>query len=129
MANLPLSLKPGEADRIKEKYPNHIPVLMFRGAKIDPDFPELKKSKFLVPRSLTLGMFSYVVRKQLTLPPEKALFLFVCNSLPTTSTLLSELYAHYRSDDGFLRITYMSESAFGATATSITKAQISHASA
>jgi GABA(A) receptor-associated protein len=113
MANLPFYLKPGEAERLREKYPERIPVLLFRGAKIDPAFPHLQKNKFLVPRSLTLGMFSYVVRKQLTLPPEKALFLFVGNSLPTTGSLISDLYHHYKNDDGALHVIYMSESAFG----------------
>ena len=86
---------------------------MLRGSKIDPSFPHLTKNKFLVPKSLTLGMFSYVVRKHLTLPPEKALFLFIGDTLPTTGTLVSELYARYKSDDGALRVVYMSESAFG----------------
>ena len=117
MANLlPIapSLSLAEAAKFKERYPDRIPVFMLRGAKIDPSFPHLTKSKFLVPKSLTLGMFSYVVRKHLTLPPEKALFLFVGNSLPTTGTLMSELYHHYKSEDGALRMIYMSESAFGA---------------
>ncbi len=113
MANLPFYLKPGEAERLREKYPERIPVILVRGAKIDPSFPHLPKNKFLVPKSLTLGMFSYVVRKQLTLPPEKALFLFVGNSLPTTGSLISELYHHYRHDDGALHMVYMSESVFG----------------
>jgi GABA(A) receptor-associated protein len=115
MANLQtsLTLKPGEAEKLREKYPDRIPVLLFRGTKIDPSFPHLSKSKFLVPKSLTLGMFSYVVRKQLTLPPEKALFLFVGSSLPTTGTLMSELYHLYKQNDGALHMIYMSESVFG----------------
>ena len=113
MANLPFYLKPGEAERLREKYPERIPVILLRGTKIDPAFPHLQKNKFLVPRSLTLGMFSYVVRKQLTLPPEKALFLFVGDSLPTTGSFMSELYHHYKNTDGALHVIYMSESAFG----------------
>jgi GABA(A) receptor-associated protein len=115
MANLQPRLTTQEYAKFKERYPDRIPVFLLRGAKIDPSFPHLTKNKFLVPKSLTLGMFSYVVRKQLTLPPEKALFLFVENMLYTTGTLMSEIYAANKSDDGALRIVYMSESAFGAT--------------
>jgi GABA(A) receptor-associated protein len=117
MANLPPktpALSPQEFAKFQEKFPDRIPVFVLRGAKIDPSFPHLSKNKFLVPKCLTLGMFSYVVRKQLTLAPEKALFLFVGNTLPTTGTLMSELYHMHKSPDGALRMTYMSESAFGA---------------
>jgi GABA(A) receptor-associated protein len=47
------------------------------------------------------------------LPPEKALFLFVGDSLPVTGAMMSELYERYKSPDGALRIIYTSESAFG----------------
>lgn len=108
------TLSPQEYSKFHERYPDRIPVFVLRGAKIDPSFPYLNKHKFLVPKSLTLGMFCYVVRKHLTLPPEKALFLFIDNTLPTTGTLMSELYHHHKSQDGALRVIYMSESAFGA---------------
>lgn len=116
MANLQpqqLKLTTEEFGKFKERYPDRIPVFMLRATKIDPSFPQLSKNKFLVPKNLTIGMFSYVVRKHLTLPPEKALFLFVGNTLYTTGTLMSDIYAANRSDDGALRIVYMSESAFG----------------
>jgi GABA(A) receptor-associated protein len=49
----------------------------------------------------------------MTLPPEKALFVFVNNTLPTSSTFLSELYTNHKSQDGALRMTYTSENTFG----------------
>jgi GABA(A) receptor-associated protein len=115
MANLPspLTLSAKELERIQTNHPDRVPIFMIRGRNIDPSFPVLQKCKYLVPKSLTLGMFSYVVRKQLVLQPEKALFLFVGNSLPTTGTLISDLYHSHKSPDGALRVTYMSESVFG----------------
>jgi GABA(A) receptor-associated protein len=47
------------------------------------------------------------------LPPEKAIFLFINNTLETSSALMSDLYARYKSADGALRIVYTSESTFG----------------
>jgi len=116
MANLQpqqLKLTTEEFAKFKERYPDRIPVFLLRASKIDPSFPHLPKNKFLVPKNLTLGMFSYVVRKHLTLPPEKALFLFVADTLYTTGTLMSDIYFANRSEDGALRVIYMSESAFG----------------
>lgn len=111
--DLPFALTAKVRETLNTRHPDKIPVFVLRAPKTDPSFPHLPKSKFLVPRSITLGMFSYVVRKHMTLPPEKALFLFVNNSLETSSILMSELYARYRSDDGALRLIYTSESTFG----------------
>jgi GABA(A) receptor-associated protein len=114
MANpLPFALTKKTVDILRSRHPDRIPVIMIRSPKIDPSFPPLEKVKYLVPRSITLGMFSYVIRKQMTLPPEKALFLFVENTLVPSSALMGELYGRFRSDDQALRIMYMSESTFG----------------
>jgi GABA(A) receptor-associated protein len=102
-----------EAKRILSKFPGRVPVLVNRASGIASDIPHLPKSKFLVPSSLTVGQFIFIVRKQLIMPPEKALFLFVNNNLPTSSMLMSELYATYKDKDGFLRVIYTSESTFG----------------
>jgi GABA(A) receptor-associated protein len=109
-----LALTSADLEKLQHKYPSRIPVFMIRARGADPSFPTLTRQKFLVPKDLTLGMFSYVVRKHLSLPPEKALFLFVENYLPTTSMPMSQLYAQHKSEDGALRIVYTSESAFGA---------------
>jgi GABA(A) receptor-associated protein len=106
-------LPPGEAERLHAKFPGRVPVLVLRHRGAAPDVPRLPKSKFLVPRDLSLGQFIYVVRNQMKLSSEKALFIFVGNCLPTTGTLMSELYAQYKSPDGFLRVVYTSESTFG----------------
>lgn len=71
---------------------------------------------FLSPADLTLGQFVYVIRKRLALSPERALFLFVGNSLPTTGSLMREIFASHADEDGFLYCTYSGESSFGAGA-------------
>jgi GABA(A) receptor-associated protein len=40
--------------------------------------------RYLVPADLTVGQFIYVVRKRIKLSPEKAIFVFVKNTLPPT---------------------------------------------
>lgn len=43
--------------------------------------------RYLVPADLTVGQFVYVVRKRIKLSPEKAIFVFVKNTLPPTGEL------------------------------------------
>jgi len=37
-----------------------------------------------VPADLSVGQFTYVIRKRIRLPPEKAIFIFVNNYIPPT---------------------------------------------
>lgn len=107
------TLTPEELLMVQTKYPGRVPVFVLRGRGIDPSFPGLPKPKFLVPRDLTFGQFSFIVRRQMVLPEEKALFLFCNNTLLLGSQLMSEVYASHKGPDGALRVVYMSESTFG----------------
>ena len=77
------------------------------------DVPNIDKKKYLVPADLTVGQFVYVIRKRISLPQEKAIFVFVNNSLPPTASLMSEVYEKNKDADGFLYITYSGENTFG----------------
>jgi GABA(A) receptor-associated protein len=107
-----LFLTYGEADKLKERYPDKIPIFVSKAPNAK-DIPDLPKHKFLAPSNLSTGQFIYILRRQIKLAPEKAMFLFVNNTLPTSSSLLSELYALHKSKDGALRMTYTSENTFG----------------
>lgn len=109
----PLERRAAEAARIKERYPGRIPVIVEPAARA-ADVPPIDKSKFLVPGNMTVGQFLYTLRKRLALPAEKALFLFVGSTLPTTATLISQLYEEHADGDGFLYLSYSGESTFGA---------------
>jgi GABA(A) receptor-associated protein len=102
-----------EARKIRESFPGRIPVIIEKASRTG-EIPTIDKNKFLVPADLTLGQFIYVVRKRMCLGPEKALFLFVNNSLPPTGVLMRELYAQYADEDGFMYATYGGENTFGA---------------
>mmetsp|Transcript_25834 Transcript_25834/g.56278 ORF Transcript_25834/g.56278 Transcript_25834/m.56278 type:complete len:124 (+) Transcript_25834:180-551(+) len=108
----PLAKRQAEASRIKEKYPDRIPVIVEKAEK--SDIPDIDKKKYLVPADLTVGQFVYVIRKRIKLSPEKAIFIFVKNVLPPTAALMSSIYEDHRDDDGFLYITYSGENTFGA---------------
>lgn len=98
------------------------------------------KCRYLVPADLTVGQFVYVVRKRIKLSAEKAIFVFVKNTLPPTgelqsiviklaififklcfviclpfaaAALMSALYEENKDEDGFLYMTYSGENTFG----------------
>ncbi|KAI8869086.1 autophagyrelated protein putative [Ramicandelaber brevisporus] len=100
-----------EADKIRAKYPDRIPVICERAEK--SDVPEIDKKKYLVPAELTVGQFSYVIRKRIKLSPEAALIIFVNNKMPPTAALMSAVYEEHKSEDGFLYIKYAGENTFG----------------
>jgi GABA(A) receptor-associated protein len=100
-----------EINKIRLKFPDKIPALIQKNYK--SDIPSTSKSKFLIPHDLTVGQLNYIIRKNIKLTPEKALFIFINNTLPPTSALMSSIYEKHKSKDGFLRITYSGENTFG----------------
>lgn len=118
-----LEKRKAEADRIRQKYADRIPVRLFffslRSAEVandvkvicekveKSDIATIDKKKYLVPADLTVGQFVYVIRKRIKLSPEKAIFIFVDEVLPPTAALMSSIYDEHKDEDGFLYITYV----------------------
>jgi GABA(A) receptor-associated protein len=100
-----------ESRRVRDKYPDRIPIIVEKCAR--SDVPDIDKRKYLVPHDLTVGQFVYVIRKRVRLSPERAMFMFVRNVLPPTAWLMASLYQEYHDEDGFLYITYSGENTFG----------------
>lgn len=69
--------------------------------------------RFLVPRDMSVGQFIYILSSRLRVPPGKALFVFVKNTLPQTASLMDSVYESYKDEDGFLYMCYSSEKTFG----------------
>jgi GABA(A) receptor-associated protein len=107
----PFEERKAEADRIREKYPNRIPVICER--VLNSNIPDIEKIKYLLPTDLTVGQFIYVIRRRVKLSPEKAMFIFVNNILPPSSMLMTELYEQQKNKDGFLYVAYAGENTFG----------------
>eukprot|EP00744_Colponema_vietnamica_P000179 GILI01000325.1.p1 GENE.GILI01000325.1~~GILI01000325.1.p1 ORF type:complete len:121 (-),score=40.35 GILI01000325.1:206-568(-) len=110
-AEHPFEKRKAEASRIRSKYPDRIPVICEKGPRTD--VPDIDKKKYLVPSDLTVGQFVYVIRKRIKLSPEKAIFIFVNNTLPPTAALMSSIYEQQKDEDGFLYVTYSGENTFG----------------
>ena len=103
-----------EADRILLKYPDRIPVIVERLEKSkNSEIPDLDKKKYLVPSDLTIGQFVFIIRKRIKLSPDQAIFIFVNNTLPSSSTLLSQIYKEHADLDKFLYCYFDGETSFG----------------
>jgi GABA(A) receptor-associated protein len=100
-----------EAAKIRQKYPDRVPVICERDNK--SHIVEIDKKKYLVPKDLTVGQFMFVIRKRINLEAEKAIFLFINNTLPASASSMGEVDEASRDEDGFLYITYSGENTFG----------------
>lgn len=110
---VPFEKRREEARSIRMRYPARVPVIVERAERCT-SVPCIDKAKFLVPSDLTVGQFVYTIRKRIELEPEKALFVFVGGTtLPPTSATMAAMDDAYRHEDGFLYMTYTSESTFG----------------
>ena len=109
----PFSERESECTRIREKYPDRIPIICEKNIYASHTCPNIDKIKYLVPNDLTLGQFMYVIRKRLRLKPEEALFFFVNGFIPVNSSLIVDVYETHKDMDGFLYITYCLENVFG----------------
>ena len=99
-----------ESSKIRNKYPDRIPIIVEAG---NTRVPQIDKSKYLVPRDITVGQFLYIIRKRIKLSNDKALFLFINKILPPTSCLISDIDDKYKDEDGFIYFTYIDENTFG----------------
>eukprot|EP00933_Yihiella_yeosuensis_P001966 TRINITY_DN10321_c0_g1_i2.p1 TRINITY_DN10321_c0_g1~~TRINITY_DN10321_c0_g1_i2.p1 ORF type:complete len:371 (-),score=73.48 TRINITY_DN10321_c0_g1_i2:184-1191(-) len=106
-----------EVRRMREKYPDRVPVMCERSSY--SDLPEIDKKKFVVPGAMLCGEFKYIVHKHITqamggsLSVEQTIYIFVNGKTPKTSTPMSELYEQFRAEDGYLHVRYGAENTLG----------------
>merc|ERR1712100_713850 len=114
MQAAPLKTRRMESARISPKYPDRIPVLCDRAPR--SLLPEMPKKELLVPPSMLFGELKYVIHKRvsqmagLSMGWDQTICLFVNSTANHKSgALMSEIYDMYKSEDGFLYITYSAE--------------------
>ncbi|KAH8295282.1 hypothetical protein KR018_009572 [Drosophila ironensis] len=100
-----------EGDKIRNKYPDRVPVIVEKAPKTR--HADLDKKKYLVPADLTVGQFYFLIRKRIHLRPDDALFFFVNNVIPSTSSTMGALYQEHKDKDCFLYISYSDENVYG----------------
>ena len=107
-----LSKRLKESTTMKLKHPHRCPLIV---GKLDTDksVPDIEKNKYLVPFDLTMAQFLYIIRKNIKLSHEQALFLFIDNQIVTPQSLIGSIHEEYKHDDGFLYVIYAGENTFG----------------
>ena len=106
-----LEKRKAESKKILLKYPEKIPIIVEKSKNCVLE--DIDKNKYLAPEELTMAQFIYVIRKRIKLNSEEALYCFVNDALPATSSTLSSIYHDHKDEDGFLYIKYCSENVFG----------------
>ncbi len=102
-----------ESTRIRQKYPDRIPIICEKNNKCR-NTPDIDKKKYLVPCDLTMGQFLNVIRQRIKVKDSSlALFLLVNGKIYSTSELITYVYENEKDNDGFLYIVYTSENTFG----------------
>ena len=99
-----------ESTNMIEKFSDRIPIIVQKKQETDP---EIDKRKFMVPRDLTYGQFTYVVRRRLNIDDKKALFTFCEGSIPLHHDSICTVYDKHKNADGFLYVNYTFENTFG----------------
>lgn len=110
--------------KIISSYPDRVPVIIEPYKDIDP---QTNRKKYLAPSDSTMSRIINEVRKYIDdINPNLALFFYVSNKSANTMPIINpsmilipmnmnmdELYTKYHDEDGFLYISYTTESAFG----------------
>lgn len=113
----PFEKRKEDADKIKSKHPNSVPVIveLVRGSKSEL---LIDKTKYLVPEDLTIQQFMQIIRKRIKMDAEQALFLYIIDAnnktiIPSMTGKIGEIYKNLGDTDGYLYLIYATENTFG----------------
>ena len=106
-----LKTRLADSKRLSKKYGDRCCIIV--GKNDNSDVPDIERHKFLVPNSLTVGQFIYIIRSRIECDASKSIFLFINGKIPPTSARLIHVYEANKDEDGFLYVTYAGENTFG----------------
>ena len=92
------------------RFPDRVPVIV---EKRSQSISTIDKKKYMAPKSLTLGQFSFVIRRRLKLKSTEAIFIFINKKLIQQTQTLEDTYANEKDEDGFIYLVYDFENTFG----------------
>tara|TARA_B100000482_G_C12558065_1_gene278953 strand:+ start:278 stop:616 length:339 start_codon:yes stop_codon:yes gene_type:complete len=99
-----------ESALMLSRFPDRVPVIV---EKRRPSISTIDKRKYMSPKTLTLGQFTFVIRKRLKLKPSEAIFIFINQKLIHQTQTLGDTYANEKDEDGFIYLIYDFENTFG----------------
>ncbi|KAK0413912.1 hypothetical protein QR680_007054 [Steinernema hermaphroditum] len=98
---------------VTQKNPGKIPLIIerLRGEKY---LPVIDRCQFLVTETTTVAELTAVIRRRLVLTSDQSLVIFINEkTIPSPLTSMWKLYEDERDEDGFMYVTYSSQSYFG----------------
>ena len=98
-------------EKVLERHPDRVPVYVNK--KEGSSVSDIERHKYLVPKEMTVGQFVYVLRKNIKLKSNQALFVFINNIIVCNTDLMGEVYNKHKSEDEFLYVIYSGENTFG----------------
>lgn len=109
----PVSKRLALSSNVLTLYNNRVPIII--GRSETKRTPPIDKYRFLAPKDISFGKFIVELRRHiLGINHNNALFFFIKeNTIPVTSMDMESIYEKYKSDDGFLYISYCCENSFG----------------
>ena len=67
-----------ESTRIRERYPDRVPIIIERAGVSKGEVDDLSKHKYLVPNTTSVLQLQHIIRKRIpNLDADKSIFLFV----------------------------------------------------
>ena len=102
------------SDKIKKEFPDKIPVIVEKDPRAKT-LNDIDKTKYLVPKEISVTQFSFMLRKRLQLKENDAFFLIAkCKYTIMGEYTMDDVYNKYSGkDDGYLYITYTSKEIWG----------------
>ena len=100
--------------KIMLKYPDKIPIICEKYFYAKNNCPNIEKIKYLVPFHFKIYEFMQVIRNQIKLNKEEALYMIVNgDTMVSQESIMIHVYHKYKNIDDFLYINYNIESTFG----------------
>lgn len=96
---------------VRRRHPNCVLLRMKR--RENCTLRPLRRSHFVVPRTLTVGDLMILIRRRLALSPDRALFLLIAGRMVACSQLIAHLDTEENREDGVLTAYFTDENAFG----------------
>ena len=108
-----LEERKNESSRILSTYPNRLPIICEKAP--NSDIPSIQKTKYLVPSDMTANQFQFLIRRNINLNQNSALYLITEKGITLTlSQTMMEVYNNNKDkQDNFLYLYYASELTWG----------------
>ena len=108
-----LEERKNESSRILSTYPNRLPIICEKAP--NSDIPSIQKTKYLVPSDMTANQFQFIIRRNINLNQNSALYLITDKGITLTlSQTMMEVYNNNKDkQDNFLYLYYASELTWG----------------